>query len=181
MRRALFVAGLVALAAAQAVAADTYPLTGDNTKITFVGSKKNGKHEGGFKKLTGTVTVDGDPSTAKIAVDIDTASLWSDDPKLTGHLKSPDFFAVKDHPKATFKSTKVEKTDKGYTITGDLTLLGKTKPVTLPAKVAVAGDALTLTGETKINKSDWGMNYGKEKGMIDDDVALKVEVKAKKQ
>jgi polyisoprenoid-binding protein YceI len=179
MRRALFVAGLVVLAAAQAVAADIYALTGDNTKITFVGAKKNGKHEGGFKKLAGTATVEGDPTTAKIVVDIDTTSLWSDNEKLTAHLKNPDFFAVKDYPKATFKSTKVEKTDKGYTITGDLTMLGKTKPVTIPAQAAVAGDTLTISSEFKINKADWGMNYGK--GMIEDEVALKLDVKAKKQ
>lgn len=177
MRRALFVAGLVALAAAQVVAADTYPLTGDNTKITFTGTKKKGKHEGGFKKLSGTAT--GDAADLKIEVDIDTTSLWSDNGKLTDHLKAPDFFAVKDHPKATFKSTKVEKTDDGYAITGDLTMLGKTKPVTLPAKVSTSGGTLTLTSETKINRTDWGMTYGK--GMIDDDVALKVEVKAKKK
>lgn len=180
MRRALIVAGLVALAAAQAVAADTYALTGENAKVTFVGAKKNGKHTGGFKKLAGKATADGSDLTGlKIEVDIDTTSLWSDNEKLTAHLKNPDFFAVKDHPKATFKSTKVEKTDKGYTITGDLTMLGKTHAVTIPAKAAVAGDTLTLSSDFKIAKSDWGMNYGK--GMIEDDVALKLEVKAKKE
>jgi polyisoprenoid-binding protein YceI len=178
MRRALFVAGLVVLAAAQAVAADTYALTGDNTKITFVGAKKNGKHTGGFKKLAGKATADGSDLTGlKIEVDIDTTSLWSDNEKLTAHLKNPDFFAVKDHPKATFKSTKVEKTDKGYTITGDLTMLGKTHAVTIPAKASAAGGTLTLSSSFKINKSDWGMNYGK--GMIEDEVALKLDVKAK--
>ena len=178
MRWALFAAGLVALAT-HAAAADKYALTGDNTKVTFVGAKKNGKHEGGFKKLAGTATADGDLTGLKIEVDIDTTSLWSDNDNLTKHLKNPDFFAVNDHPKATFKSTKVEKTDAGYTITGDLTMLGKTKPVTIPAKAAVAGDTLTLTSEFKIAKSNWGMNYGK--GMIEDDVALKLDVKAKKQ
>ena len=180
MRRALFVVGLVALAAAQAAAAEKYALTGDNTKVTFVGAKKNGKHEGGFKKLSGTAAADGaDLTGLKIEVDIDTTSLWSDNEKLTAHLKNPDFFAVKDHPKATFKSTKVEKTDKGYTITGDLTMLGKTKPVTIPAKASADGGTLTITSEFKINKSDWGMNYGK--GMIEDQVALKLDVKAKKE
>jgi polyisoprenoid-binding protein YceI len=179
MVRALFAAGLAALISVPVFAAETkYALTGDNTTITFVGTKKNGKHEGGFKKVSGSATVsDANPATLKIEAEIDCTSLFSDNEKLTTHLKAPDFFDVKEHPKATFKTTKVEKSDKGYTITGDLTLLGKTKPVTMPASVAVAGDTLTLTSEFKINRTDWGMSYGK--GMIDDDVSLKLSVKAK--
>ena len=97
---------------------------------------------------------------------------------LTKHLKSPDFFGVADHPKATFKTTKVAKTDKGYNITGDLTMLGRTKAVSMPATVTAAGDNLTLTSEFKINRNDWGMSYGK--GKVDDIVSLKVVVNAKK-
>ena len=59
-------------------------------------------------------STDADPASLKIEAEIDTDSLYSDNVKLTGHLKSPDFFGVKDNPKATFKTTKVEKTDKGY-------------------------------------------------------------------
>lgn len=180
MARTLFALAAAALAAAPATAAETkYALTGENTKVTFVGTKPDGKHEGGFGKLSGAATVaDGDLTKLKMEVDIDCDSLYSDDPKLTAHLKSPDFFGVKDNPKATFKSTKVEKTDKGYTVTGDLTMLGKTKAVTFPATVTTAGDTLTLTAEFKIDRTQWGMTYGK--GKIADEVALKVAVAAKK-
>src|SRR5262249_5649322 len=168
-----------ALVASPVLAADTkYTLTGENTTIQFVGTKPGGKHDGGFKKVAGTATVtDGNLATLKIEVEIETDSLYADDPKLTGHLKSPDFFGVKDNPKATFKTTKVEKTDKGYTITGELTMLGKTKAVSFPAAVA-AGDALTLTSEFQIDRNDWGMSFGK--GKIDDKVTIKVAVNAKK-
>jgi polyisoprenoid-binding protein YceI len=171
---------LAVLLAVPVLAADTtYKLTGENTKVTFVGTKPGGKHEGGFKTVSGTATVtDGNPATLKIEAEIDCTSLYSDTPKLTEHLKSADFFGVKDNPKAAFKTTKVEKTDKGYTITGDLTLLGKTKPVTMPAAVTAAGDTLTLTSEFKINRNDWGMTYGK--GKVDDLVSLKLTVTAKK-
>lgn len=179
MVRSLFAVALGTLLAVPVFAADTkYKLDGDNTTLTFVGKKPDGKHEGGFKKLSGTATVsDGNPTTLRIEAEIDTDSLYSDDAKLTTHLKSPDFFGVKDNPKAAFKTTKVEKTEKGYTITGDLTLLGKTKPVTMPATVSVTGDTLTLTSEFKIDRTDWGMTYGK--GKIEDTVALKLTVKAK--
>ena len=180
MYRAPFAVVLAVLLAVPVVAAETkFSLTGENTKITFVGTKPGGRHEGGFKKVSGTATVtDGNPATLQIQAEIDTDSLYSDNEKLTGHLKSPDFFGVKDHPKATFKTTKVEKTAKGYNVTGELTMLGRTKAVSMPATVTAAGDTLTLTSEFKINRNDWGMTYGK--GKVDDIVSLKVVVNAKK-
>jgi polyisoprenoid-binding protein YceI len=180
MTRTLSAVALAALFGLTASAAEQkFALSGDNTKVTFVGTKKGGKHDGGFKKLTGTAAVtDGNPATLQIDATIDTTSLYSDNAKLTAHLKNPDFFNVKDNPTATFKTTKVEKSATGYTITGDLTLLGKTKPVTMPATVAVTGDTLTITSSFKIKRFDWGMTYGK--GMVDDEVSLKLSVTAKK-
>ena len=166
------------LLASPAIAADaTFPLDAANTKITWVGSKPDGKHTGGFEKLKGTATVGDDVTKLKLDVTIATESITSDNEKLTAHLKAPDFFDVKRFPKATFKSTKVEKTAEGYTVTGDLTLLGKTKSVSFPAKVSVSEGALNLDGSFDIDRSAFGMNYGK--GKIDDKVALKVAVKAK--
>jgi polyisoprenoid-binding protein YceI len=157
-----------------------FPITGENTKLEFVGTKPGGKHVGGFKKLHGAATVtDGKLDTLKIEVDIDVASLHSDDAKLTGHLLSPDFFNVKEHPKAVFKSTKVEKGEKGvYTVTGELTMLGKSKVVSFPASINATPDALLLSSEFPINRTDWGMTFGKDK--IDENVNLKIAMTAKK-
>jgi polyisoprenoid-binding protein YceI len=178
MMRPLSALVLALLLGASVSAADVqYALTGENTKLTFTGTKPGGKHDGGFKKLAGTATVT-DGKLATIEVEIDTDSLYSDNEKLTGHLKNPDFFGVKDHPKATFKSTKIEKTDKGYTITGDLTMIGQTKPVTFPATVAENNGTLTVNADFTIDRTNWGMNYGK--GKVDDKVSLKVAVTAKK-
>jgi polyisoprenoid-binding protein YceI len=180
MTRRLF-ALLAALALAFPIlAADTkFTLDGDNTKIEFVGTKPGGRHVGGFKKLTGTATVaDNDPATAKFEVEIDMTSTWTDTEKLTNHLKSPDFFDAKTNPKSKFVSTKVEKTGDGYTVTGDLTLNGKTKPISFPAKMALADGTLTLTSEFKIKRQDYGITY--QKSPVDSDVTLKLAVKAKK-
>jgi polyisoprenoid-binding protein YceI len=178
MFRSLSALALAAFLGIPALAAEKkYALTGENTTVTFTGFKKGGKHDGGFKKLAGTASVDGDPSSLKLEAEIDTDSLYSDNEKLTAHLKNPDFFGVKDNPKATFKSTKVEKTEKGYSITGDLTLLGKTKPVTMPATVEVKDGELVVNSEFKINRFDWGMTFGK--GMVEDAVSLKLNIKAK--
>jgi polyisoprenoid-binding protein YceI len=175
MIRGLFTFVLAVLLVAPALAAD-YKLTGENTKIEFTGTKPGGKHEGGFKTVTGTATVT-DGALAKIEVEIDCGSMYSDNDKLTAHLKSPDFFAVKDHPKSTFTTTKIEKTDKGFSITGDLKLLGKTKSITFPAIVAEKDGVLSLNASFSIDRSQWGMTYGK--GKVDDKVSLKVAVTAK--
>jgi polyisoprenoid-binding protein YceI len=153
-----------------------YVLTKDNTKIEWTGTKPGGKHSGGFEKVSGTASIT-EKAGLTINVEIDCDSLYSDDKKLTGHLKSPDFFAVKDHPKAKFVSTKVAKADKGYVITGDLTLLGKKKEVSFPTTIST-GDKFTMNGTIEINRSDFGMSYGK--GKVDEKVTIRVSVDAKR-
>lgn len=175
----LLTAGIVLALVASVGQADEakFGLTGENTKITFIGSKPNGKHEGGFKKVTGTATVDTkDITTLKITLNIDMNSTFTDDGKLTGHLKSPDFFDVKTNPTSKFVTTKVEKGEKGYTVTGKLTLAGKTKELSFPATIDAKGDNLTLTSNFSIDRNDWGISYGA--GKIDDTIKLSVSVKA---
>ena len=177
MMRLMTMTLVLAILASGAVAGEQkFALNGDNTKIAWIGTKPLGKHIGGFKNLTGSAVL-ADATGLKLDVEIDCGSLFSDNDKLTNHLKSPDFFGVKDNPKAKFVSKKVEKSDKGFVITGDLTLLGKTKEITFPATVEV-GDALRLSATFKIKRTDFGMNYGK--GKIDDQVSLQVTVNAKK-
>ena len=100
-----------------------------------------------------------------------------DTPKLTTHLKSPDFFGVKSNPKAKFVSTKVEKSGDDYKVTGDLTLLGKSKSISFPAKLAVENGEFSIASSFTIDRTQWGMTYGQ--GKIDDEVKLTVSVKAK--
>jgi len=155
-----------------------FTLTGKNTTITFIGTKPNGRHEGGFKTVTGTATLPGkDLTELKITLDIDVDSMYTDTPKLTAHLKSPDFFGVKSNPKAKFESTKVEKSDKGYNVTGELTMCGKTNSINFPATVSASGGELRLTARFTIDRTQWGMTYGR--GKVDDNVTLNVSVKAK--
>jgi polyisoprenoid-binding protein YceI len=176
-----FLTGLAwAVVGTVAMAADAkYTLSGDNTKVEFTGTKKDGKHVGGFKKLSGTIAVPGDDlSKATIEVTIETDSLFSDNDMLTTHLKSKDFFDVKTNKTSAFKSTKIETGKDGHQVTGDLTLNGKTKSVSFPAKVEVKDGTLTLTSSFKIDRTQFGMTYGE--GKVDNDVVLRVEVKAKK-
>jgi polyisoprenoid-binding protein YceI len=168
--------GATALASS-AIAGGTFALDGNNTKIEFVGTKPGGKHNGGFKSVTGKAS-GAEATDLKLEVEIDTTSMYTDNPKLTNHLKSADFFEVKTYPKAKFVSTKVEKANDGYTVTGDLTLRGKTKSISFPAAIAVAADGVTVKSTFTINRQDFGISFGP--GKVDDTVTIKVAVNATK-
>jgi len=153
------------------------------SKIEWTGSKVTGKHEGSFQQFDGWIALaDDKPETAKFAVAIDMTSVKSDDEKLTGHLKSPDFFDVEKNPKASFVSTEIKAGgEKGatHTITGDLTLRGVTKPVSFPATVKVTADKVTAKSEFSINRKDWGIVYaGKADDLIRDNVVIKLDLAA---
>ncbi len=85
----------------------SFAITPDS-KIEFVGAKVTGTHDGGFKAFTGSIDlVDGEPTKSTVTLEIDTTSIWSDNDKLTEHLKSDDFFGVEAHPASTFTSTSI--------------------------------------------------------------------------
>ncbi len=147
----------------------------DKTKIEFVGKKTDGKHVGGFKELKAEAKVDMEsPDKSSLTIEIKTDSLFSDDEKLTAHLKNPDFFDVKKYPTIKFESTKIDMQGEEGTITGNLTMLGKTVEVKMPVKAEVSDSSLKVIADFKIDRTKWGMNYGK--GKIDDDVSFKAEL-----
>jgi len=170
--------------AAPAVKGEGLAISGDNSKVEFTGSKVTGKHEGGFKALTGTIDlVNGKAAESSVWVEIDTTSVYSDDEKLTGHLKSKDFFEVEKFPKASFKSTKIEAdTAKGadaYTVTGDFDLHGVTKSISFPATIKAGADSVEVDAEFSINRKDFGIVYaGQADNLINDLVVIKLNLKA---
>jgi polyisoprenoid-binding protein YceI len=151
-------------------------LTPENTKIEFVGTKKDGQHAGGFAQFSGSIgPMQGDFTAGRLAVEIDTESLFSDNPKLTNHLKAPDFFEVRKYPKASFASTRIQESRTGeatHLITGDLTLHGTTKSITIPAKVTQTEDTLALESTFTIDRLDYGIAYQPE--MVNPIVTIKV-------
>jgi polyisoprenoid-binding protein YceI len=158
--------------------AEERKLTAENTTIKFVGSKKDGKHEGTFKQLDGRLVVDkAEPARSNLAVTIDIASMTTDAEKLTAHLKSPDFFDAKRYPQAKFvsKSIKAGGEKDTYTVAGDLTMRGRTHPVTFPARAVTADGSTTVSAQLEIKRTDWGMTYGMDR--VNDAVQLTLEVK----
>ena len=170
--------------AAAPAAAEKYVITPENSKIEFVGSKVTGHHNGSFGKFTGTIDHAGQPEKSRVSITIDTASVTVDDPKLTEHLKTADFFDVAKYPQATFQSTEIKPGgEKGatHTITGNLTLHGVTKSITFPATIAVTPGAITVESTFSINRKDFRINYaGAADNVIRDDVVLTLHVRAVK-
>ncbi len=170
-------------AAAPAAGAETLRFTGADSKVQFVGAKVTGKHDGSFGTFNGTVSLVGsDPTKSQVTVEIDTASIDSDNPKLTGHLKNADFFDVEKFPKARFESTTIKAGgEKGasHTVTGNLEIRGQKKSITFPATIKVEAGKASVDAEFSINRKDFGLNYpGKVDDLIRDDVVIKLAIRA---
>jgi polyisoprenoid-binding protein YceI len=160
-------------------AAQRFVLT-DESAIGFVGSKITGSHEGGFQAFEGEIrVVDGDPLQSSVDVTIDMNSVWSDDERLTGHLKSADFFEVETYPSATFTSTEVRQDGDHFHLVGNLTLHGITKSISFPANITVEEGRVTATSEFAIRRFDFDIQFpGKPDDLIRDDVLIKLNLVA---
>jgi polyisoprenoid-binding protein YceI len=125
------------------------------------------KVRGSFGKWQGTVDFDAqNPAASKVAVRIDAASIDTGEEKRDGHLRSADFFDVEKFPELTFTSTKVEKSgDSEYRVTGDLTIHGVTRPVTLAAEFEGNGkdpwgnERIGFSASTSVNRKDFGLTW----------------------
>jgi polyisoprenoid-binding protein YceI len=154
-------------------------LTPENTRIQFVGTHVGPKPDprtGGFEKFKGTMELE--PATGvlkSVAVEIDTQSLWTEIPKLTNHLKSADFFEVRQFPIAAFKSTAIKPAAGGkFEITGNLTLHGVTKEIKFPATLKSGPNGPVLRSEFKIDRTAFDMNFGPDR--VEKEVAMTVTV-----
>ena len=165
--------------AAKTAGAKKFTFSGENSTVEFTGSKVTGSHDGGFKTFSGEIAVDNGRVVA-VSTTIDMTSVFSDAEKLTGHLQSPDFFDIGNHPKSSFESTKIVSGDDGKaTVTGNPTLRGVTKEISFPATIAVDASSVKVDAEFSINRKDFNIVYaGKADDLIRDGVVLKLHLKA---
>ncbi|WP_165245425.1 YceI family protein [Paludisphaera soli] len=153
-------------AALSARAADTYAVDPVHTAVVF--RIEHGGFSwtyGRFNDVSGSFTVDANhPETSRFAFTVKADSLDTGNAQREGHLKSPDFFNVKQFPAITLKSTSVSKEADGLKVTADLTLHGVTKPVTFVLKGGKTGEfpkGVARTGystELSIKRSEFGMD-----------------------
>ncbi|MFJ9348777.1 YceI family protein [Streptomyces sp. NPDC101237] len=182
---------------ATAAGADTATLTGEytldpaHTTLGFVARHAMVTNvKGSFEQFEGTLHLDGsDPSKSTASLDIVMDSITTGSPDRDGHLKSADFFKTDEFPTMTFRSTKAEALGgDDYRITGDLTILGVTRPVTIDlefngaAKDPFGNERVGFEGKAEIKRSDWGVtwNAALETGgvLVSDKIKLNFDISA---
>ena len=186
-RRLLFaglLAGLVALAI-QAAPPPPAPTTfaidsGHSSALFRVRHLDVGAFWGRFNEIKGQVVWDdANPGAGSVEVEIPVGSVDSNDEKRDQHLKSPDFFNVRQFPVMSFKSTKIEKKGERFHVTGQLMLRGKTKTIT--AEVSKLGEKdcgkrfgyrAAWEATFTLKRTDFGMSYGVEGGVLSDEVRV---------
>ena len=159
----------------------TAELSPKNSKVEFVGIHVGPKADpriGGFEKFTGNLEMNSDGKSIKsLTLEFETGSMFTRlGKKLTAHLKSADFLNVKKYPQAKFVSTEIAEPDSEgmVNITGDFTLMGKTKEITLPAMLKATESGVLLTSDFEIDRTKFGMN--KMTGKVAKNVSIKLSV-----
>ncbi|QMT30407.1 YceI family protein [Alysiella filiformis] len=187
MKRILF-SSLIALAAASASAAE-YKIDAHHTNARFaIDHFATSTNVGGFYDLNGTMQFDAAKRTGAISLTLPLANLQTGSSHFTEHLKSADLFHAEKFPEMKFESTKFKFSgSKVKAVEGNLTLLGKTHPVTLKASKFNCYPSPMLKTEvcggdfkTTIDRTKWGMNYLVDVGMSKN-VDLTIQIEAAKQ
>ena len=185
---AILVIGLLVVFSLPAFAAETYKLDPAHTSIVF-----RVKHlgiayvYGRFNGPTGSFVFDeSSPSKSTIEVQADTKNVDTAVEKRDTHLKSPDFFNAEKYPLVSFKSKSVKKLDDAtYEVSGELTLLGKTRPITVKANATGAGKdpwgnfRRGFETSFSIKRSEYGMDF--MMGGVSDEVNLTVSIEGIRQ
>ncbi len=148
---------------------------------------------GHFGTFEGTIVVDNaNPANSTVSVTIDATSITTGDTNRDAHLRSADFFDVENYPTLTFKSTSIDfKSADNFTINGDLTMHGVTKPVSIKAEQTGEGtnpwgvDVAGFEGKTELNREEYGLTYNAalEKGgvLVGKEIKITLELEVAKQ
>ena len=150
------------------------------------------KVHGRFSSWSGSLSFDpSNPTSGQADIQIDATSIDTRDAQRDGHLKSADFLETEKYPQIAFKSTSVErKSGDNFTLHGDLTIHGTTKPITLEAEYSGyakdpwGGERIGFSAQTSINRKDFGLawNQALETGgiLVGEKVDIQIEVEALK-
>jgi polyisoprenoid-binding protein YceI len=172
-------------------ATGTYAIDPTHSRVGFVARHAMvTKVRGSFNEFDGSGYFDAEhPANSSLQLTIQAASIDTRNADRDGHLRSNDFFDMDTYPEITFVSTAVEQTDDDeFEVTGDLTIKGVTKPVTVEfeytgAAVDPYGNRrIGLEGKVTVNRKDWGVSWNAalEAGgvLVSEKVTLEFEVSA---
>ena len=167
-----------------------YALDPSHTRIGF--SARHAmvtKVRGHFDQFEGNAHVDTTtPANSSVTVTIQAASVTTGNEQRDGHLKTPDFFDIATYPQITFVSTNVERDGSEWAVTGDLTINGVTKAVTVPfeetgsAKDPFGNTRVGFEGDVTIDRTEWNLSFNAalETGgvLVSEKVKLEFDVSA---
>ncbi len=187
MRLRLFVSVIFVAVSAGSAVADDYTLDGMHTSVSFKASHLGlSWTHGRFNDVRGGFRIDpADPGKCAFSLAIKTESVDTGNAKRDEHLRTPDFFNVKQFPTLTFESTEVKPIKDGYQVTGNLTLHGVTRSVTFPlvgGRKAEFPKGVQRTGystELSIKRSEFGMD--KMIGAVGDEVFISISFEGTKK
>lgn len=167
--------------------ADGFAIDGSHSSVVFkIKHMGVSNFYGRFNRISGEFAWDAaKPEATSVKAKIDAASVDSNNKQRDGHLNSPDFFNTKEFADINFVSKGLKKEGSAWKLTGDLTLVGKTKEVVADFTPTgdKTGDKGTLAGFEAvftIKRSDFGMNYGVANGVLSDEVTVTVALEGKK-
>lgn len=169
----------------------TYELDPTHTTVYFtIDHIGYAKTLGLFTTVSGSFEYDAETrELGEVAVSIDAASVESFNKARDAHVRKADFLDVNNHPTITFTANGGKAaSDTNGTVTGNLTILGQSLPVTLDVTLNKAApypfghkrEVLGLSMSTSIKRSDFGMSYGVENGLVGDEIAIQIETEAMK-
>lgn len=167
----------------------TYVLDTAHSRIGFVARHAMvTKVRGSFNEFEGAATADNGIDSAKVDVVIQVASLDTRNEQRDGHVKSGDFLAIEEFPTIEFHSTGCSVEGDTLNLTGDLTIKGVTKPITIPftfegaATDPFGNERIGFEGSTVINRGDYGITFNAalETGgvLVSEKVTLELEISA---
>jgi polyisoprenoid-binding protein YceI len=187
-------ATLLTFIALSAFAGDVYLADKNHSEARFEIRHLMSKVSGKFSDVAATINIDqANPAASTVEFSMKTASVNTGNEGRDGHLRKPDFFDSEKFPEATFKSTEVKATSNKnvYQVTGDLTMRGVTKRVTLPVEFLGFGKdpggnmRAGFSVKTTLNRKDYGINWNRsldEGGfLLADDVDVTVNIEAMKK
>jgi len=168
--------------------AGTWTIDATHSEVSFtVRHMAVSKVRGRLGTVSGEIVTAEDPATSTVTADVDVTSITTFNEQRDAHIKSGDFFEVETHPSATFRSTGLSF-DGDFALTGELTLKGVTKPVTLAVEVsgfgpdAYGGTRVGFSAKGQINRRDFGINFDAKLDngglVVSDKVDLELDVEA---
>jgi polyisoprenoid-binding protein YceI len=146
------------------------------------------KVRGYFREFSGEIVTAEDPAQSSVTATIDLGSIDTRQEQRDAHIRSADFFDVENHPQMTFRSTAVRTDGADWTVEGDLTIKGITKPVTLALELngfgpdAYGGTRAGFSAKTEISRSEFGVDIQMPMDgggvVVGDKISVELEIEA---